>query len=280
MKSGTTSLHQYLARHPQAFMCEPKEPGFFVEELTWTKGLDWYLSLFAAAGSARVIGEGSTHYTKLPTYRGVVERIGAFSPDARFIYVMRDPLERLVSHYWHNVRNLFLEAERRDLATAVAENPEYLAFGDYATQLQPYFDRFGRDRVYCVTFEALTSDPIGVCSDICGWLGLEGEIPRDVFSETWNARPAVIRQARGLGLLNRFAHSRLWGALSPLVPRRLRRAAGSLASETVTPSRDASAGVIELLRPQVRDQVAALSTLLGREFPEWGTVSGVARATR
>ena len=57
MKSGTTSLHHYLAEHQRIFMSELKEPGYFVEELTWSRGRDWYLSLFAEAGDAAIVGE-------------------------------------------------------------------------------------------------------------------------------------------------------------------------------------------------------------------------------
>ena len=271
MKSGTTSLHHYLAHHPQAFMCEPKEPGYFVEELNLRMGLDWYLGLFQHANGARIIGESSTHYAKLPAYQGVCERIHAFNPDARFVYLMRDPLQRMVSHYWHNVRNLFLEAERRDFSTAVAADPTYFAFSDYAAQLEPYFRLFGRDRVYCIVYEDLVADPEGTTRMLLQWLGLEGEIPPSVFTERWNARPPGIRQARGLGLLNRLAHSGLWARVSPHIPRGLKRYASSLASREVKVEKEVTEGMLAQLRPRLRVQVDSLRVLLGREFPQWST---------
>lgn len=272
MKSGTTSLHQYLARHPQAFMCEPKEPGFFVEELTWSRGWDWYLDLFAEAGDARIVGESSTHYAKLPTYRGVPERISQHIPDSRIVYVMRDPLDRIESHYWHNVNNLFLEAERRDFTAALRESPEYLAYSDYAMQLDAYFRVFGRERVYCTTFETLTRTPASETAKLCRWLGLDGDIPADAFEQKWNARPEAVRKAKGLGLLNRFAHSAVWDRLSPLTPTALKRFAGAMAAETVRPSRHSTADVLAMLRPRFHERVDALSELLGRRFPEWTTL--------
>ena len=271
MKSGTTSLHQYLATHPGAFMSEPKEPGYFVEELNLSRGLAWYLALFREANSASVIGESSTHYTKLPLYQGVPERIMAFNPEARFVYLMRDPLQRIVSHYWHNVRNLFLEAERRDFATAVAKDPTYLAFSDYASQLEPYFRLFGRDRVYCIVYEEMVADPAGTTRALLQWLGLDGDIPAEVFAERWNARPASIRQARGLGLLNRLAHSGVWSQVSPLVPRPLKRYANWLASRQVEVETEVSESMLAPFRPRVQLQVDAVRVLLGREFPQWST---------
>src|SRR5579872_2507705 len=83
MKSGTTSLHEYLAAHPQIAMSRVKEPGFFVEELSFGRGLEWYLSQFDADERHRFLGESSTHYTKLPVYQGVAERIVRFNRHAR-----------------------------------------------------------------------------------------------------------------------------------------------------------------------------------------------------
>jgi hypothetical protein len=270
MKSGTTSLHHYLAAHPQVFMSEPKEPGFFVEELTWGNGLDWYLDLFQAAGSARVIGESSTHYAKLPVHQGVPERILEFNPDARFVYLMRDPLKRIVSHYWHNVRNHFLEAEHRDFSKAVREFPGYLAYGDYAMQLEPWFRLFGRDRVYCMVYEELAADPAGQTDALRRWLGLDGPVPEHVFSERYNVRPDVIRKVRGSGVLNRLAHSNLWARMAPMVPKPLRRyASGSLATREVDPELEITEEMLAPLRPRVKVHIEALRNLLGRDFPQW-----------
>src|SRR4051794_17663311 len=104
MKSGTSSLHAYLATHPQIFMCPEKEPEFFAKEAIWSRGERWYLELFAGAKNESIIGESSTVYSKIPKFRGVPERIGKFNPEARFIYVMRDPIERTISQYWFRVR--------------------------------------------------------------------------------------------------------------------------------------------------------------------------------
>lgn len=274
MKAGTTSLHKYLARHPQVFMCQPKEPGYFSEPDAWARGVDWYLSLFAGAGNATVIGESSTHYTKLPSRPGVPERIRDFNPEARFVYLMRDPLERLMSHHWHIVRHM--NAETRDFATAVRENPEYLGISDYAMQLRPYFDVFGRDRVRCLTLEELIADPAGVTGGILSWLGVETPVPTDVFEKRFNVRPPVIRRATGFGLLNRFAYSRTWAAIAPVVPKPLREFAKGLASEPVKTTPEATAAVLDEWRPLVRERVADLSVLLDRSFPEWKTVGPVA----
>src|SRR3982750_4919552 len=85
MKSGTTSLHSYLASHPQIFMCPEKEPEFFAKNAIWSRGEDWYLRLFDGATTEPVVGESSTVYSRIPHFPGVAERIAKFSPGARFI---------------------------------------------------------------------------------------------------------------------------------------------------------------------------------------------------
>ena len=100
----------------------------------------------------RIIGESSTNYTKLPICTNVVEKIWAFNPDARFIYLMRNPVDRVISHYWHGVK---YGDERNDALTAIRQKQEYTCFSDYATQLEPYIERFGLDKVYTLTFESL-----------------------------------------------------------------------------------------------------------------------------
>lgn len=272
MKSGTTSLHEYLSVHPDIFMSDPKEPGHFAKEMTYyPKDPEWYLGLFAGAGDARVIGESSTHYTKLPLYPGVAERILEFAPDARFVYLMRDPIRRAISHYWHAVRKF---DETRPILRAIREDPQYLAFSDYRMQLAPYFRLFGRERVYVETFEALVADPRRVVREVLGWLGVSPEFTPEAFAKE-NAMPEEFLKSRGSGLVNRLRHNPVWSRLSPLVPKGMRElATRTLAVERVRPAPDADGPVVEYLRPRMAEQVAELGAWLGREFPEWTTVHG------
>ena len=164
MKSGTTYLNKLLAAHPAIFMCSPEEPSYFVDPKqlrklwpdTWDAGFwrseEHYLQLFQSAGEAFLLGEASTNYTKLPLVPGVAERILHFNPDARFVYLMRDPVERTISHYWHMVR---FHAERRPILEAVRAEPQYLDVSHYAMQLLPYLNLFGRDHVAILTYEQL-----------------------------------------------------------------------------------------------------------------------------
>lgn len=153
MKSGTTSLYHYLRSHPHVFMPRIKELDFFVAELNWRRGFDWYQRQFARRSDDCVaVGEASTNYTKHPRYQGVPERMAKYIPTARLIYVVRDPIERMRSHYEHSVA---IGLEREPIERALLENPAYLTYSRYAMQIQQYLDWFPADQLMVVTSEDL-----------------------------------------------------------------------------------------------------------------------------
>jgi Sulfotransferase domain len=272
MKSGTTTLHEYLDTHPQIAMSQEKEPGYFVEELGLHKGEEWYLSRWQEDGGDSLYrGESSTHYTKLPIFKGVPERLFHYNPQARLIYIMRNPFDRVVSHYWHALRDAYHGGELRSLLRAVQEDPSYLAFSDYATQLEPYFDRFGRGAVLTLTFEALLEEPQREVDRIYRWLGLASHPIGDKSGKAHNQKPKDITAVAGAGILNRIQYSTAWDRISPHVPAWIKNLAKKQAYRPVAGQeveRD-----IPRLREAVaelqRRQIDSLTRLLGRDFPEW-----------
>jgi hypothetical protein len=154
MKAGTTSLYHYLAGHPDIFMASVKELDFFVESGNWRRGLDWYMRRFEGT-SAVAAGEASTAYSKYPVVPGVPERIARVIPACKIVYVVRDPIERIRSHYQHRVA---IGAERASLPEAVARDPVYIACSSYAMQLERYLDRFPSTQILLLTAERLRRD--------------------------------------------------------------------------------------------------------------------------
>ena len=271
MKSGTTSLHEYLNTHPRIAMSHEKEPGYFVEELNMRRGESWYLSLFDQSLHYQYVGESSTHYTKLPLYKGVPERIFHFNPEARLIYVMRHPFDRTVSHYWHSVRDVAHGGELRPLLTAVIETPDYLAFSDYASQLQPYIALFGAHAVLTLTFEALIGNPQREVNRIYEWLGLQPHPIADESRRAHNKKPAAMVGVAGSGRLNRIQISRAWHRISPYVPGRFKDWAKARAYKPVDENsiQPDIQRLKELIGPIQQRQIEHLSKLLNRDFPEW-----------
>jgi hypothetical protein len=198
MKSATSSLQEQLARQPGIFMCIPKEPNFFSDADQYAKGMSWYSGLFSEAPEGGLLGEASTHYTKLPTYPEVVQRLKEHLPNARFIYVMRHPVDRLVSHYIHEWSTGVYSC---GIEEAINRYPELLAYGRYAMQLESYFETFGRDAVLPVFFDHLLKEPQAELERICRFIGYQGKPVWIHDLKPDNVSSERIRRFPGYGLL-------------------------------------------------------------------------------
>lgn len=181
MKTGTTSLYHYLRAHPEVFMPRVKELDFFLAEANWGRGLRWYERRFAPApASARAIGEASTNYSKFPQFTGVPERIATVLPGARIVYVVREPVERILSHYRHRVA---VGSERRPLEIAVLRDPTYVNTSRYAMQAHRFLRHFPRDRMLILTSEALKSDRTTAIERVYGFLGVDSSFVAPVHAQ-------------------------------------------------------------------------------------------------
>jgi Sulfotransferase family len=280
MKSGTTSLNGYLASHPQVFMAPSKEPTHFVDgdelksvsKAIWNMGY-WrdrsrYLQQFSGAGDAVVLGEASTNYSKLPRITGVARRIAEFNPHARILYLMRDPIERTLSHYWHNAK---YHDERRDILKAVQREPHYREVSHYAMQIEPFLELFGPGQVKALTLETLKNDPVTVLQGLFRWLGVDdSHEPPDLARR--NATGEEIMGAHRLPALRRIRRWRHWDRVGPLIPKPIRSAGRWLAERKRKPAAVDTGRVADYLRPIQQDETRELTRLLGREFPEWTTL--------
>jgi hypothetical protein len=280
MKSGTTSLHEYLHEHPDIFMARFKEPQYFAPHRIplqgdWGQGnplpepgIDWYLRLFDGAGDVKYAGESSTTYTKEPRVTGCARRIHEFNPGARLIYILRDPIERTISHYWHNVAGLM---ESRPMLEAIRRRDEYTAYSHYARQLRPYLDRFDPSSIYVNTLENLTACRQEVLRDIFAWLGVDPSFQvQNVDHHNVGARTVrkVRRGFEGLARARRHWRWRWFEASCPGIARLVDRA---MARPIDRVGADPGA-VVAYLRPLQREQTRELTALIGREFPEWATL--------
>lgn len=264
MKGGTTSLHAYLSSHPDVFMTTPKEPNFFVAGGEWERGVAWYESLFAGAGDAKARGEATTNYTKHPFFPGVPERIKSVVPDVRLLYVVRHPIERMVSHYVHLVSDY---GERRPLGEALLENPRLLGISDYNAQIERYLEHFDRKRLLVVTSEALRDRRAETLRRIFAFLGVDtGWTPPNLDALLHRSADKQVTTKLG----DRFAPLAR-AARSERVPAPVRRAASRLAfrsserDDLVVPP-DVEARLVEILRPSVE----RLRPYMDDDFDGWG----------
>ncbi len=165
-KSGTTTLRDVLAQHPDVFMSSPKELHFF--DRHYDRGLDWYASCFEPGRDHVHRGEASPFYMYKPKAR---ERMLATLPDLRVICILRNPVSRAYSHYWHarekgpEKSTTFEEAlnrEPRRLQRSKDGKPgvfSYVDRGRYLEQLLPIADAVGRDRLHVLLMDDLIEQP-------------------------------------------------------------------------------------------------------------------------
>jgi hypothetical protein len=201
MKSGTTTLYWYLAQHPDVFMPALKEPNFFNDH--WHRGVGWYERLFAPAGGTLARGEASVRYTSFPDDPECPGRIASVVPEVRLLFLVREPVDRIQSHYLHEVAAL---RERRPLEQALRENPIYLDRSRYAMQLERYLEHFPREQLLVLRAEELFRAPQDVLPRVYGFLGVDtrwrptGPVRRDNETARRFQLPVLVR--RGVKVAN------------------------------------------------------------------------------
>lgn len=217
MKGGTTSLFYYLAEHPAVRMASMRESDFFLARRNYGRGIEWYASLFDGPPGPTAFGESSPNYSKRQIFPGVPERMHAAVPDARLIYCVRDPIDRIVSHWVHNVSQ---GRERRSLADALAHpaGENYILTSRYHYQVEAYLEHWDLDRILIVESRALREDRTSVLGDVFAFIGVDPAYESPAFERLHHVSSIKTRPAR----MDRFVPSvRLRRMLRPWLPRAL-----------------------------------------------------------
>lgn len=191
-KCGTTSLHHALRSHPEIHMSNPvKEPGYFLKN-------DWLVTYWKARGrdiqsrqdllaQAMLDGfKGQSHFGESSTYytlgdfcqrQGVAERMARINPDMRLIYVLRDPLQRIVSNYLHCRRSGVTNGSLSQFMEE-RQGQQAVATSLYYQQIAPYLEYFGANNILVLFFDELVKSSAVTLNRVYRFLGVE-----DVVSE-------------------------------------------------------------------------------------------------
>jgi hypothetical protein len=262
MKSGTSSLYAYLQGHPLIFMATPKEPAFFGSNRH--RGLWWYEQLFDDAGEAIAIGEASTQYSVYPFVPGVPSRIAELLPNVRLIYLVRHPIERMLSEYHYNVirgleRNGF--AEHSLLTNLTYEYPSR-----YALQIEQYLEFFGIDQILVIESEDLRKERARTLGRIHSYLEVDGswEVPNihKEYNRSSGARPRPVDRA-----VRRIPGYR---AAAAAAPRQLRDFKRRLTTRKALPKPALLEPARRELEDRLRDDVRRLRRYMDDHFDGWG----------
>ena len=192
-KCGTTSLHYYLNCHPEIIMSPHKELNFFNEDLNWHKGRQWYESHFV--GKAKIYGEASPNYTIYPIEKGVAARMHSLIPNAQLIYMVRDPIERIISQYLDRVKG---GQETRTFSHAVEEVSDniYIYQSKYFMQIEQYLPYYSKSNILIVSAEELKNERRKVLQKAFRFLGVDDSFTCDEFSEIKNISEQKLKRKK------------------------------------------------------------------------------------
>lgn len=256
MKCGTSTLAAQLGAQAGVFMTTPKEPNFFSDDDVHARGLDWYQSLFVAARPGDLKGEASTHYTKRPTHPHTIERMRGVLATPRLVYMIRDPLDRAISHYIHEWSQGVMG---NDPVAAFAAHPELVDYGRYAMQIAPFVEAFGRKAILLTSLERLTADPAAELARVGAHIGMTAP---PVWHDDLGAQNVSAARVRKLPLHGLLVDNPVATALRrALVPKALR--ARIRQARTVGQRPSLPEDLIADLRPVFAQDRMALAELFG-----------------
>jgi hypothetical protein len=272
-KSGTTSLHAYLALHPQIFMSREKEVQFFTKH--FDKGVAWYAAHFRKGRAHAVRGEASPQYTCHPRITGIPERMRAVIPDAKLVYLVRDPFARLRSHvvfmapHWaHRMGPADGVRAGLDALLDPFDTNPYVAQSRQAWQLERYLAVFPPERILVIAAEDLRDARRATLAAVFRFLEVDPFDSPDFDAEL---NPTEVARRDG-GVASRLIHAA--AALRPgrFVPARiglpLRNRALRMFSRP-TPAPPMSPALEARLRELFAADAARLRRLTGLSLDGW-----------
>lgn len=262
MKCGTSSLYHYLRLHPQVGMSEIKEVDFFVKENNYEHGVGWYQSQFK--GEFDVYGEASPNYSKAHYFKGVARRMYDLLPEVKLIYLVRDPIERIISHYTHN----YSEGREHQSIEKVLQSPEenhYVMCSKYFWQLEHYLQFFSKDQILVVPSFQLMEERRAALHDIFEFIGVEPSFYTPEFGEQKHKSS----QKRRKGRLSRLVlESPIIKTLKGYVPDRVKDPIKKTTrSEVHKP--ELSASLQQRLVDSLRTDIDRLRSFTGLQFRRW-----------
>ena len=209
MKCATSMVSVYLEDHGDVFMYKGS-PNYFSNDRVFARGPDWYDGLFAGAGPGQLTGEGSNDYAAAAMYPDAAARLAAHAPEARLVYMVRHPVDRLVSAWIQNRADQG-DAVPPTLDRAIAEMPErFVDQSLYWHQLERYRAHFADARIFVGFVEDLEADRAAFFARLCGFLGIPpAPVARPRVNVSQGKRVpgraySTIRAVPGLGALARL----------------------------------------------------------------------------
>ena len=267
MKAGTSSLYNYLSMHPELSLpYTEKEVNFFNNEEHWKAGLDWYQTNFKANSLKK--GEVNPNYAMFPTCKVVPERLYSLSPDAKLIYILRDPIERLRSHIHHNYIKGIENRSIKEIIEDKKDSLWYVAYSKYYSQLEKFLLYYDRNQILVITLEKLSKNPTYTMKQIFRFL----EVNPDYFSEYFKVKQHIsedkVKPRKLLNIIRKTFLIEIYQQFKHLFPiyfhTQTKRILGkAIDKPNLTPSQ--TSYLVEIFQ----EDIAQLKEFTGHDFLEW-----------
>jgi len=191
MKAATTWIFQCLVEHPQVCSNSKKEIHFFDKPEKYQKGIDLYLSFFKDCPShsfdktqdRRIKGEFTPAYI---FSKQAPDLIHKHFPNTKIIACLRNPADRVISHYRFNIYKNGRLSIYKDFSQAIRKDKEVIARGRYYEQLKRYFDLFNPENIFIIIYEELKKDPAREIKKLYEFLGIDSDFSPQSLSQKKN----------------------------------------------------------------------------------------------
>ena len=269
-KGGTTSIFNYLEEHPEVFLPKLKEPHFFsspeildtyynVKIITEETH---YRNLFKDASTQNAIGDLSTSYLY---NRKSAERIKSFNSDSKIIIVLRNPVERAISHYLMDYNLGYIDIPFIDVINNREKNSifyrEYIELGYYESQISNYYEIYDKSKVLIILSEDLFSNTIEIVSDIYKFIGVDENYIPDISKKHNQYRKPKFE------IVKKIAQSKVATNLLNNIPEEIKNIAKTVfysntRKPLLTKERD-------VLKDLYRGSIIKTSNLINRDLSSW-----------
>lgn len=259
-KCATTTLFDTLALHPRLVGSSDKEPHFFSKGGDWRHRVEEYHRLFTPRPDALYF-EGSTGYTFYPHQKlEIWKDLHAYNPALKFIYVVRDPVDRIVSAYVHNAGRGHV---KNTLDRTLRTEPIYMDISRYYLQIKPFVETFGRENVLLLEFNDLIRQRRATMAKVMDFLGLDLEGLGDFEHVHTNAAKDKRLSHRRFDLVKRWSGGLHRKLPQPVVETLMRLTPTDPEKPDVPPE------VRRYIQRLLETDIRQLEVLMQRDFTAW-----------
>jgi len=188
-KCGTTSLAEQLNQLNGLCLCDDKEPHFFSKNKDWQSNLDDYYALFKENNGSKLF-EASTTYTFCDEYPHAIKALYTHNPSIKLIYLVRDPVARIESHFNHRLRNGVVS---RDFVNAIGTHPCFIERSEYFRQIEHILNTVPKAQLKVVIFEDYIKQPLNVLKEILDFIDEPNDLVHQIDLKPRNVSDASLK---------------------------------------------------------------------------------------